>query len=224
MRKIKSFADSHGLRVLEDCAQSHGASLGGVRCGNWGHAAGFSFYPGKNLGALGDGGAVTTSDPDLAAVVKALRNYGSEKKYHNRYQGPNSRLDEIQAAMLRVKLKHLDRENECRRVIATFYQENIRNEQITLPSSPTDTEEHVWHLFVLRSRDRETLQNHLQSAGIHTMVHYPIPPNRQEGYPDLSNLSLPITEAIHQKVLSIPISPVLSIEQAAYVVDAINCS
>jgi dTDP-4-amino-4,6-dideoxygalactose transaminase len=224
MEQIRKFADSHGLKVLEDCAQSHGAALGGIRCGNWGDAAGFSFYPGKNLGALGDGGAVTTADPELAAAVKALRNYGSEEKYHNRYQGQNSRLDEIQAAFLRVKLRHLDRENERRRDIAAYYREHINNPKVVLPSSPTDYNEHVWHLFVIRSESRDKLQQKLRESGIFTMIHYPIPPNRQQGFPRLSKIRLPITEAIHHQVLSIPISPVLSIEKAESVVAVLNRS
>jgi len=222
MREIREFANQHGLKVLEDCAQSHGSSLDGVPCGNWGDAAGFSFYPGKNFGALGDAGAVTTSDDTLAEVLKALRNYGSEKKYHNRYQGPNSRLDEMQAAMLRVKLPHLHRENERRREIADYYLEHLRNEAIALPQAPAAREEHVWHLFVVRTRRRDEFQAHLANAGIQTLVHYPVPPHRQQAYPALASYSLPLTEAIHDEVLSLPMSPVMTRDQAAEVVAAVN--
>jgi len=222
MPAIMAFAREHGLKVLEDCAQSHGACHEGLACGNWGDAAGFSFYPGKNLGALGDGGAITTSDDVLAEVLKALRNYGSEKKYHNRYQGPNSRLDEMQAALLRVKLPHLARENERRRQVAAYYLEHVRHEAVMLPEASAVRDEHVWHLFVVRSRRRDELQAHLSRVGIQTMVHYPVPPHRQQGYPDLSSCHLPLTEAIHDEVLSLPMSPVMTDAQMEEVAAAVN--
>ena len=222
MRGIRAFANQHGLKLLEDCAQSHGATLDGVKCGNWGDAAGFSFYPGKNFGALGDAGAVTTADDQLAEALKALRNYGSEKKYHNRYQGPNSRLDEMQAALLRVKLPHLDRDNERRREIATHYLEHIRHEAISLPQVPAERDEHVWHLFVVRTDRREDLQAHLSREGIQTLVHYPVAPHRQQGYPELASYRLPVTEAIHNEVVSLPMSPVMTAGQVDEVVAAVN--
>jgi dTDP-4-amino-4,6-dideoxygalactose transaminase len=217
MPEIMSFARSHGLKVLEDCAQAHGASIKGRKTGAWGDAAGFSFYPGKNLGALGDGGAVTTDDDTLAETITALRNYGSQRKYENLYQGPNSRLDEIQAAFLRVKLRHLNRENERRRDIALAYLEGISRPDILLPDPPR-REEHVWHLFVIRSGQRDALQKKLLEHGIQTQIHYPIPPHRQQAYPSLHHYSLPVTEAIHREVLSLPISPMMTDEQVRGVI------
>ncbi len=221
MREIMDFARRHGLKVLEDCAQSHGASQDGRKCGAWGDAAGFSFYPGKNLGALGDAGAVTTDDGALADTLKALRNYGSHKKYNNLYQGPNSRLDEMQAALLRVKLRHLDRENERRRDIAAAYRAGIKNPAVRLPGAPAGAE-HVWHLFVVRHAHRDALQKRLGEAGVQTVIHYPIPPHRQEAYPELRHYHLPVTEAIHREVLSLPISPVMTDAQVDAVVAAVN--
>jgi len=219
--EIMAFARARGLKVLEDCAQSHGAASGGRKCGVWGDAAGFSFYPGKNFGALGDAGAVTTSDDTLAEVLKALRNYGSEKKYHNLYQGPNSRLDEMQAALLRVKLRYLDGENERRKEVAARYREGIRHAGLVLPEAPP-AEAHVWHLFVVRSERRDELQEHLAGCGVQTMVHYPIPPYQQEAYASLAHLSLPVTDAIHREVLSLPISPVMTDAQVDEVIAAVN--
>ncbi|MBW7877210.1 MAG: DegT/DnrJ/EryC1/StrS family aminotransferase, partial [Candidatus Cloacimonetes bacterium] len=187
----------------------------------FGQAGAFSFYPGKNLGAIGDGGAVTTEDPELARVLKALRNYGSEKKYHNQYQGLNSRLDEIQAAFLRVKLKDLGLDNQKRQNIADQYLKNIRHPRVILPE-PGEAGEHVWHLFVIRTRDREGLQAHLLNRGIQTMVHYPIPPHQQKGYPLLHGLKLPVSERLHQEVLSLPLWPDMNQEQIDSVVMAIN--
>ncbi|MES2995305.1 MAG: DegT/DnrJ/EryC1/StrS family aminotransferase [Verrucomicrobiota bacterium] len=221
MPEICDFARRHGLKVLEDCAQAHGASSGGRKCGTWGDAAGFSFYPGKNLGALGDAGAVNTADDKLADVVRALRNYGSEKKYHNRYQGPNSRLDEMQAALLRVKLSRLDAGNERRKEIAARYLQGIRHSAISLPEAPP-AEQHVWHLFVIRTARRDQLQQHLTNCGIQTMVHYPIPPHRQAAYPSLEHDPLLITETIHREVLSLPISPVMTDAQTDEVITAVN--
>jgi len=217
MPEIMALAKQHNLLVLEDAAQAHGASIGGRKAGNWGHAAGFSFYPGKNLGALGDGGAVTTSDDALAKTIRAIGNYGSYKKYENLYQGVNSRLDEIQAAILRVKLKHLDNEIELRRKAAEFYLENIKNEEIELPM-PADIESHVWHLFVVRSKERDRLQAFLLDEGVGTLVHYPVPPHKQHAYScQLSGL-FPVTERIHQTILSLPMSPNLSEENLWVVV------
>ncbi|MGF6147836.1 UDP-4-amino-4-deoxy-L-arabinose--oxoglutarate aminotransferase [Kingella potus] len=221
MAGIMPLAEKHGLLVLEDAAQAHGARLNDKKAGNWGHAAGFSFYPGKNLGALGDGGAVTTNDDGLAEIIRALRNYGSHRKYENLYSGTNSRLDEIQAAMLAVKLNHLDRENARRRRIAQRYLSEIRNPLITLPQAPV-SEAHVWHLFVVRCAKRDELQEHLRQNGIQTLVHYPIPPHKQQAYRHLNHLSLPLTEELHRSVLSLPISPVMTDEEAGRVIDACN--
>lgn len=221
MPGISSIAQQHGLIVLEDAAQSHGASLGGKSAGNWGHAAGFSFYPGKNLGALGDAGAVTTNDAELASVIKALGNYGSFKKYENTFQGVNSRLDEIQAAMLRVKLKHLEQEIIARRAVAEFYVNNIDNANLLLPVV-AQRESHVWHLFVVRSESRDALQAHLKANGVETLIHYPIAPHKQKAYSDWSDREYPVTEQIHREVLSLPISPVLRADEMASVVEHIN--
>lgn len=219
---IKTFAQAHGLKVLEDVAQAQGARHAGHRTGALGDAAAFSFYPGKNFGALGDGGAVTTQDAALADAVRALRNYGSQKKYENLYQGPNSRLDELQAALLRAKLPSLDLENARRRKIAQEYLSRIQNETLILPAAPADVEEHVWHLFVLRCNHRDALQRHLDVRGIQTVIHYPTPPHRQKCYPELQRLSLPLTEAIHREVLSLPISPVMTGEQVDAVIESVN--
>lgn len=221
MPEIMAIAKEFGLLVLEDCAQAHGAEIQGKRSGNWGDAAGFSFYPGKNLGALGDAGAITTNDSELAETLKALRNYGSHKKYENLYQGVNSRLDEIQAAMLRVKLRHLEAETERRQSIAQTYRAGITNPLITLPHITAELA-HVWHLFVLRCEKREALQQYLASKNIQTLIHYPIPPHKQQAYAEFSSLQLPITEQIHQQVLSIPLDPTMSNEDIEEVIGAIN--
>lgn len=226
MPALLEIAREHNLLVLEDAAQAHGASLTGRRAGNWGDAAGFSFYPGKNLGALGDAGAITTNDDELAHTLRALRNYGSHEKYKNLYQGVNSRLDEIQAAMLNVKLKYLDSQTAHRRLIAKIYMDGIKNPAIGLPLS-LDAEvvalsSHVWHLFVVCCQDRAALQKHLESAGIQTLIHYPIPPHEQQAYHEWNALSFPLTEKLHQQVLSLPIGPTLTFAEAAQVVDACN--
>lgn len=221
MSELMALANKHGLLILEDAAQAHGASLNGIKVGVLGHAAGFSFYPGKNLGALGDGGAITTNDPILADILRALRNYGSHKKYENLYQGVNSRLDEIQAALLRVKLKHLDDDTTYRRMIARHYLSNITNPAIRLPYMANDSG-HVWHLFVVQCNKRDKLQVHLDNCGIQTLIHYPIAPHKQKAYAQYNHLSLPITEQLHQCVLSLPISPVLTIDEAQNVVNACN--
>lgn len=232
--ELIAIAKEHNLLVLEDCAQSHGAEINGTRAGNWGDAAGFSFYPGKNLGALGDAGAITTNDDELAQTLKALRNYGSHKKYENLYQGVNSRLDEIQAAMLRVKLRHLEAETTRRQQIAAMYCEGINNPHIVLPldaaafathHSPltiNDYKAHVWHLFVVRCEQREALQQHLAQQGIQTLIHYPIPPHQQQAYVEYADMVLPLTEQIHQQVLSIPLDPTMSDAAIAHVIKAVN--
>lgn len=223
--EIMQIAQEHKLLVLEDAAQAHGASFQGKKAGSWGDASGFSFYPGKNLGALGDAGAITTNDAQLANTLYALRNYGSHQKYENFYQGVNSRLDEIQAAMLNVKLSYLDKETHHRRNIAQFYLDNIKNDLITLPSIPTRAdcyESHAWHLFVIRSPYRKELQRYLADHGVQTLIHYPIAPHKQQAYRSLNTLSLPITEAIHQEVLSLPMSPVLMLDDVKQIVNLCN--
>lgn len=216
--------ERHNLMLLEDAAQAAGAVHIDRKVGALGHAAGFSFYPGKNLGALGDGGAICTDSTDIATVCRALSNYGSQKKYYNRYQGYNSRLDEIQAAFLLEKLPSLDGENQKRREIASYYLENIANDALTLPKEamPERPLNHVWHLFVIRTQYRDQLIKHLESCDVQTMIHYPVSPNHQEGYPELGEYKLPITERIHREVLSLPIGPVMTNAQVQKVVGALN--
>ncbi len=221
MPEIMAIASQHDLLVLEDSAQAHGASIDGRRAGSWGHASGFSFYPGKNLGALGDAGAITTNDAQLAEVLRALRNYGSHEKYKNLYTGVNSRLDEIQAAMLSVKLKYLDEHVSRRRQIAGAYLDEVKNPFVQLPVWE-NAEQHVWHLFVVRSSRRSELQEHLTAAGVQTLIHYPIPPHKQDAYREYSRLSLPLTEKLHQEVLSLPMDPTLSADDVSLVIDALN--
>jgi len=224
MDKINEIAKRYNLKVIEDSAQSHGAYYGEKRSGNLGDASGFSFYPGKNLGALGDGGAVTTNDDELAQVIRALGNYGSHKKYENLYQGVNSRLDEIQAAMLRVKLRHLDKEIEERRTIAEYYSAHIDDAKVVLPAV-RERESHVWHLFVVRHENRDVLQNCLKDSGIQSMIHYPIPPHKQQAYSQMNELVLPIADIIHDTIISLPLYPGLSMESVKNIVSAINgCS
>lgn len=226
MPSIMDIANEYDLLVLEDSAQAHGAELHGKRAGNWGHASGFSFYPGKNLGALGDAGAITTSDDELAETLKALRNYGSHEKYKNLLKGSNSRLDEIQAAMLSVKLKYLDAETRRRREIAAAYTAGITNPAVTLPlSSVTDilrTTSHVWHLYVIRTPQREALQTHLVEQGIQTLIHYPIAPHKQQAYQEWNAYSYPLTEVMHQQVLSLPVSSVMLDRQVEIVINEVN--
>ncbi len=222
MDKINAIAKKYNLKVVEDSAQAHGAFCDNKRVGNLGDASGFSFYPGKNLGALGDGGAITTNDDKLAEVIKALRNYGSHQKYQNIYKGFNSRLDEMQAAILQVKLPYLDAENQQRREIAKFYCQNIKNPKITLPKYPENEQSNVWHLFVIRAKDRDDLQKYLLENGVQTVIHYPIAPHKQKAYEELSNLELPITEKIHNEVLSLPISPELTMVEAQKIIEAVN--
>ena len=221
MDEINAVALKHGLKVIEDAAQAHGAMHNGRRAGALGDAAGFSFYPGKNLGALGDGGAVTTSDPELAEKIEALRNYGSRRKYEILYQGTNSRLDELQATFLNIKLPTLDADNDRRRALANQYLQGLDNPLVTKPSGGPE-EANVWHIFPVRCSRRDELQKHLAARGIQTLIHYPIPPHRQKAYPQWHGLSLPITEQIHREVLSLPISPVLTDEEADLVIEAVN--
>lgn len=222
--RLHAFAEEHKLKVIEDNAQAIGAEWNGKKTGSLGHAAAYSFYPAKNLGALGDGGAVTTDDTELAAMVRTLGNYGSGAKYIHNYKGLNSRLDELQAAVLCIKLKYLDEENKRRKAIAAFYLNNISNPLIALPhieDAPNNTA-HVWHLFVIRTPERDRLQKYLKDNGVETLIHYPVPPHRQEAYKEYAHLSLPITEAMHREVLSLPISPVLTDEETATIVKLIN--
>jgi dTDP-4-amino-4,6-dideoxygalactose transaminase len=221
MDKINEIAKKHNLKVIEDSAQSHGAYFKDKRSGSLGDASGFSFYPGKNLGALGDGGAVTTNDEELANTIKALGNYGSHKKYENLYKGINSRLDEIQAAMLRVKLRYLDYEVEKRREIANYYLQNIKNENIILPTVRAENN-HVWHLFVIRTNKRDVLQKYLFENGIQTLVHYPIAPHKQSAYKEWNSERYIISEQIHKEVISLPISGVQSYENTKKIVEIIN--
>jgi dTDP-4-amino-4,6-dideoxygalactose transaminase len=226
MKAITAMAAEHRLLVLEDSAQAHGAMVDGKRAGKWGHASGFSFYPGKNLGALGDAGAMTTNDLELAQTVRALGNYGSHKKYENLYQGLNSRLDEMQAAMLRVKLHQLDTDNLVRQQIALTYARGISNPLVTLPIATSSTlvslQNHVFHLFVVRVKNRAAFQAHLKAAGIDTMIHYPIPPHQQQAYRDYQLLTLPLTESIHEEVVSLPIGPTMSMTEVAEVIAGVN--
>ncbi|MES2487011.1 MAG: DegT/DnrJ/EryC1/StrS family aminotransferase [Bacteroidota bacterium] len=218
---LKALAQKHNIKIIEDNAQAIGAAHNGIKTGNLADAAGFSFYPGKNLGALGDAGAVTTNDTELAKTIRALANYGSAEKYVNKYKGLNSRLDEIQAAVLDEKLKFLDEENTTRRKIAQYYNQHITNPVITLPQLPEDENEHVWHVYVIRTAERDRLQKHLSDNGIQTLIHYPIPIHHQEAYAELSHLSLPITEAIHKEALSLPISPVLTEDETETIIEAL---
>jgi dTDP-4-amino-4,6-dideoxygalactose transaminase len=226
MKAIMDLANEHKLLVLEDSAQAHGAMVDGKRAGNWGHASGFSFYPGKNLGALGDAGAMTTNDSELAQTVRALGNYGSLKKYENLYQGLNSRLDEMQAALLRVKLQHLNTETFVRQQIAVAYAQGITNPLVTLPIAPSSTvaslQNHVFHLFVVRVKNRAAFQAHLKAAGIDTLIHYPIPPHQQQAYRDYQHLSLQLTETIHQEVVSLPMGPTMGMANATKVIASCN--
>lgn len=223
MDPINDIARRHGLKVIEDAAQAHGARYRGRRVGSLGDAAGWSFYPTKNLGAYGDAGAVTTDDDELADRVRLLRNYGSKEKYYNEEKGINSRLDELQAALLRVRLKHLDEWNARRARIAAMYLEGLRETELMLPRV-CDGADPVWHLFVVRSNRRDELQAYLKGHGVNTLVHYPVPPHLQEAYPELTFRTepLPITEAIHREVLSLPMSPHLSDSAVERVVAAVR--
>lgn len=221
MPAIIAIAKRHELLVLEDSAQAHGASIDGKKAGSWGDASGFSFYPGKNLGALGDAGAITTSDEELANTLRALHNYGSHEKYKNLFQGVNSRLDEIQAAMLSVKLSHLDDEIAHRRKVANAYLEGIINKEIILPTKESDSA-HVWHVFVIRCKQRDELQKYLADNGVQTLIHYPVPPHQQPAYKEWNELSYPIAEKIHAEVLSLPIGPTMTMEDVDTVIQLCN--
>ncbi len=247
--KLEQLAKQYHLKVIEDNAQAIGAyyiSTNSYQCnkpgdsykeskklykctGSLGDAAGFSFYPGKNLGALGDAGAITTNDDELASLCRALTNYGSKIKYLNDYQGFNSRMDELQAAFLTVKLKYIDRENQRRREIAKFYCENIKQPDVILPNNGIPklfqypyALSHVWHLFVIRHPQRNKLQQYLHEQGVQTLIHYPIPPHKQKAYKEWNNISLGITEKIHDEVLSLPISSVITYEETEKVINIIN--
>lgn len=227
--KIEEICKKYNLKLIEDNAQAHGCKFigegterkSGKFTGSLGDAAGHSFYPGKNLGALGDGGAVTTDDPVLEKIIRALGNYGSEQKYIFEMQGMNSRLDEIQAAVLNVKLPYLKRDNEYRREVAKRYMREIENPLVRLPKVSLK-EDNVFHIFPVFTEEREKLQIHLASKDIQTLIHYPIPPNRQKCYSEFHHLSLPVTDYIHKTELSLPISPVISNREIKDVIDAVN--
>lgn len=219
--KIGELCKKYNLKLIEDNAQAHGCCFGDKRTGSLGDAAGHSFYPGKNLGALGDAGAVTTDNQELAECVRALANYGSQKKYVFKYCGRNSRLDEIQAAVLDVKLGHIDEDNANRQQIAKYYYENIKNSKIILPKR-IDDQNNVYHLFPVFCEQRDEFQQYLKDNDIQTLIHYPIPPHKQECYKEWSNITLPITERIHAQELSLPMSPCLTMDETEYVVDLIN--
>ncbi len=220
--ELYALSEKYNLKIVEDNAQAIGALWKDKKTGNLGDAAGFSFYPGKNLGALGDGGAITTNNEELAATIRALANYGSNQKYINIYKGLNSRLDEIQAAILDVKLPHIDVENASRRKVALQYNAKIKNPKLTLPEIPENNAEHVWHLYVIRCVDRNELQSYLTENGIQTIIHYPIPPHRQKAYKEMNHLSFPISEQIHEEVLSLPISSILTEQEVVRVIELLN--
>ena len=222
MEAIYSISNTHDLLIIEDAAQAHGAiACSGKRAGNLGHAAGFSFYPTKNLGALGDAGAVTTNDASLATTIKKLRNYGSSSKYVNEFLGVNSRLDEIQASFLSVKLPFLDQDNQTRRDIATAYLKGITNPKITLPAYE-GLKSHVFHLFVVQVDDRNHFQDYLKGKDIGTLIHYPIPPHQQKALQELEGLHFGVSQTLHQQVISLPMSPVMTQAQIKKVINAVN--
>ncbi|HIC8756702.1 DegT/DnrJ/EryC1/StrS family aminotransferase [Elizabethkingia anophelis] len=220
--RLQELVKKYNLKLIEDNAQAIGARWKDTKSGNLGDAAGFSFYPGKNLGALGDAGAVTTNDGELAKSIRAIANYGSNQKYINIYKGLNSRLDEIQAAILDVKLPHIDVENASRRKVALQYNTKIKNPKLTLPEIPENNAEHVWHLYVIRCVDRNELQSYLTENGIQTIIHYPIPPHQQKAYKEMNHLSFPISEQIHEEVLSLPISSILTEQEVERVIELLN--
>ena len=221
MEKIWALAKKYNLKIIEDAAQAHGAQYQGCKTGNLGDAAGFSFYPGKNLGCMGDGGAITTNNPALADKIRALHNYGSDRKYHHIYKGTNSRLDELQAAVLDIKLPHLEADNARRKEIARYYRQHITNPKIILPQT-YDEKAHVWHIFAVRTSRRDQLQQYLTANDIETNIHYPTPPHKQGAYSEWAQLSFPITEQIHREELSLPMSPVLTDEEVQKVVKVLN--
>lgn len=226
--KLEEISNRYNLKIIEDNAQAFGAEWEGIKTGALGDAAGLSFYPGKNLGALGDAGTVATNDDHLADIIRALGNYGSRQKYINDFQGLNSRLDEIQAAFLNSKIDYIDSENKRRREIAQIYCENINHPDLSLPIQDTlwftlpISLSHVWHLFVIRCEKRDKLQEHLSNNTIQTLIHYPIPPHKQIAYKDWNGLNFPISEIIHRDVLSIPISPVLEAKNLEIIISSIN--
>lgn len=219
--RIGELCKKYNLKLIEDNAQAHGCMFGTRRTGSLGDAAGHSFYPGKNLGALGDAGAVTTNDRELADAIQSLANYGSQRKYVFKYRGRNSRLDEIQAAILDVKLRHLDEDIELRRSVARRYIEGIKNPALTLPKV-ADWSAHVFHIFPVLCARRDELQKYLETNGVGTNIHYPIPPHKQECYREWNGLSLLVTERIHAEELSLPMSPCLTDEQVRHVIDVVN--
>ncbi len=221
MQKIWDLAKKYNLKVFEDAAQAHGAEYQNRRVGNLSDAAAFSFYPGKNLGCMGDGGAVTTNDEELYQKIKALANYGSDRKYHNLYKGLNSRLDELQAAVLDVKLPYLDADNARRREIASYYRENITNPAVILPQT-YDEKAAVWHVFAVRTAERDRFQQYLSDNGVQTIIHYPTPPHKQPAYREWNHLSFPITEEIHRTIISLPISPVMTNDEIQKVTEIVN--
>ena len=221
MKKIWELAKKYNLKIIEDSAQAHGSVYDGIKTGALGDASGFSFYPGKNLGCMGDGGCVTTNDDELFEKIKAIANYGSDRKYHHIYKGVNSRLDEIQAAVLNVKLKYLDKDNARRREISKYYRENIKNRIIILPET-YDESAHVWHVFAVRTPERDRFQKYLEENNIQTIIHYPTPPHKQGAYQEWNNLSYPISEEIHRTIISLPISPVMTDDEAQRVTEVIN--
>ncbi|MFH0866500.1 MAG: DegT/DnrJ/EryC1/StrS family aminotransferase [Bacteroidota bacterium] len=218
--KIDKIRKEHKLLVIEDSAQAHGAEYCGHKVGSLGDAGGFSFYPSKNLGALGDAGAITTNNNEIADVARALSNYGSLRKYENEFKGYNSRLDEMQAAVLRVKLRYLDKVNAARKEISKIFRSGITNPKIILPKACNE-EGHVWHLFVVRTENRPAFQKHMRDNGIETLIHYPIPPHKQKAYSEYSHLTFPITEAIHKEAVSIPLFP-LGNDEVKKIIEVIN--
>jgi len=223
MKDIAKYCRENKLLLIEDAAQAHGAVIDGKKVGAWGDACGFSFYPGKNLGALGDAGLITCKSKNLADCISALRNYGSIEKYNNEYQGFNERLDEIQAAILSVKLPMIDNENNKRRRVAKYYHNNIENKKISLPTHPSNDSSHVWHLYVVRVRQRDEFIKYMFSMGIEVSIHYPIPPHQQNAFKgEFDNIDLQLTELLHQEVVSLPISPTITDEDLTQIVNAIN--
>jgi dTDP-4-amino-4,6-dideoxygalactose transaminase len=221
--ELKAFCETKNLWLIEDAAQAHGATNEqGEKAGSIGFAAGFSFYPGKNLGALGDAGAVTTNNPEFAKLVAMYRNYGSEIKYQNELKGINSRLDPLQASVLSLKLKRLNQDNAIRQQIAFRYGSEIINSKIHLPVAPPNVNAHVWHVYVVRVQNRTEFQSYLHEKGVGSLIHYPIPPHKQEALKEFANLDLPVTERIHNEVISLPISPVMTEEEVNYVIQVCN--
>ena len=221
MHAIRTIAETHQLKIVEDAAQAHGAYYENKKAGNWGDAAAFSFYPGKNLGALGDAGAIVTNDEDLAKEIAIIANYGAPQKYMHTHNGLNSRLDELQATALRIKLKFLDRDNHHRRMIAELYSQNINNPHITVPYN-RNTSESVFHVYPVLCEHRDLLQKYLKNEGVETLIHYPTPLHKQPVYSAYSSQSHPISEMIGKYTLSLPISPIQSIEDTNYIIEKIN--